>query len=326
MDYQQTLKEAIELKRKRKLSEALPIFQELMSIRPKDAYLLSNFSHLHFLIGNYKQALIFLEIASQISPLHPFMREIKVESLLRLKRIQEAEEFLKDRAKEADLWAIKKLVRVYIDQGRLDSALSQLKSSLSRIGYERDLSITQAEVLIKIGKKDEASECLKDVIKNDPKDEFAYARLIKLKLEEKNALEIIEELKPLLLIPSKADNASLRTLLASAYKEAGRFEDALNEYQTALKLNPDNLFIRKQLGFCLCRMRDDDGVISVMKECFISEPEDQYVFNTICSAYRKTSRLNELIELLSEVIARYPHKKKLWGLKKKVEKLLEQDN
>lgn len=48
MDYQQELKEAIELKRKHKFAEALSIFQNLLSQKPKDTYLLSNLGHLYF--------------------------------------------------------------------------------------------------------------------------------------------------------------------------------------------------------------------------------------------------------------------------------------
>lgn len=88
----------------------------------------------------------------------------------------------------------------------------------------------------------------------------------------------MEELKPLLLIPSKAENADIRMLLTNAYKEAGMFKEALWEYQTTFKLNPDNLFIRKQLGFCLSKMKDYHGVIPIMKECFIADPEDYYVY------------------------------------------------
>lgn len=320
MDYQQNLNEAVELKRKGKFAEALTLFQKLHTQRPEDPYLLSNFGHLYFLMGDYKQALTFIEMAGQRTPLNPFLINLKVEILLKLERTEEAEEILKERAKEADLAAVKKLVKLYLRQERFEDALTRIKSSLQRIGYERDLIISQAEILIKMDGKDEAAECFKKVIKEDPKDEFAYSRLIKLRLEEKNAEEIGSELKTLLSIPSKAENASLRILLAGAYKEAGKFEEALREYQAAVRLNPDNLFIRKQLGFCLSKMKDYEGVIPVMKECFIANPEDHYVTTTLLGAYRKTSRLKEALELVSEVIARYPGKKKLWGIRKKIEK------
>lgn len=320
MDYQQEIKEAIELKRKRNFAGALSIFQRLLSQRPKDTYLLSNFGHLYFLMGDYKQALTLIEKAYEIHPLNPFLLNLKVDTLLKLKRIDEAEVILKDLANETDLRAVKKLVNLYISQKRFDEGCLCVKGALSKIGYERDLIISQAEIFIHMGHKDEAAECLKKVILEDPKDEFAYIRLIRLKLEEKSAPEILDELKPLLSIPSKAENANIRALIANAYKEEGRFKEAISEYQTAIKLNPDNLFIRKQLGFCLSKMKDYTGVISIMKECFMADPEDLFVTNTLLSAYRKTTRLNESLDLLSEVIIRYPDKKKLWGIRKKIEK------
>lgn len=320
MDYEQDLKEAIQLKKERRLAEALPLFQALQAQRPKDSYLLSNFGHLYFLMGDYRKALTFLEMAWQITPLSPFLINLKVDTLLKLNRSQEAEEILRKRAKEADLAGVKKLVKLYLKQKRREEALAQIKSTLKEIGYERDLIINQAELLNKMGRKDEAVEAIKEVIREDPKDEFAYTQLIKFRLEEKSARGISLELETLLSIPSMAENAGLRTLLAKAYKEAGLFEEALGEYQAAVKLSPDNLFIRKQLGFCLSKMKDYEGVIPVMKECFIADPEDYYVTNTLFTAYRRTSRLNEALELVLETIIRHPDQKKLWGLKKKVEK------
>ncbi|MBU0568611.1 tetratricopeptide repeat protein [bacterium] len=320
MDYQQDLRQAIQLKKDRKLAEALPLFQGLQAQRPKDPYLLSNLGHLYFLMGDYRKALTFLEMAWQISPPSSFLINLKVDALLKLKRSQEAEEILKEQAKEADLAGVKKLVKLYLSQERFEEALAQTKSSLEGIGYERDLIISQAEALIKMNRQDEAAECFKKVIREDPEDEFAYTCLIKLRLKEKSAQEISLELKTLLSIPSRAGNAGLRTLLARAYKEAGLFEEALREYQAAVKLNPDNIFIRKQLGFCLSKMKDYEGVIPVMKECFIADPQDHYVTNTLFAAYRKTSRLNEALELVMETITRHPDQKKLWGLKKKLEK------
>ena len=322
MDYQQDLRQAIQLKKDRKLAEALPLFQGLQAQRPKDPYLLSNFGHLYFLMGDYRRALTFLEMAWQIHPLSSFLINLKVDTLLKLNRSQEAEEILKEQAKEADLAGVKKLVKLYLSQGRFEEALARIKSSLKGIGYERDLIINQAELLSKMGRKDEAAEAVKKVIREDPEDEFAYTCLIKIRLEEKSAHEISLELKTLLSIPSRAGNAGLRTLLAKAYKEAGLFEEALREYQAAVKLNPDNIFIRKQLGFCLSKMKDYEGVIPVMKECFIADPKDHYVTNTLFAAYRKTSRLKEALELVIETIARHPDQKKLWGLKKKIEKEL----
>lgn len=98
-------------------------------------------------MGEYKQVLTLIEKACQINPLNSFLINLKVDTLLKLKRIDEAETILKDMTKEINLEAVtrqvwKKLIKIYISQKRFDDALIQIKNALAKIGYERDLIIS----------------------------------------------------------------------------------------------------------------------------------------------------------------------------------------
>lgn len=321
MDYTKRLNEAIQLKNNRKLNEALAIFLELIDEQPQDDYLLSNMGHLYFKMNSCENSLRMLERACSIKKQGEFVLKLKADVLMKLGRMDEAEDILLSMlTKGFNLDVIKRLIKCFVEQKKFGDALNQINRALQVVEYERDMEITHGEVLVKLGRREEASDCFKRIIKHNPSDEFAYLRLVMIKLEHKPQEEVIEELREILRIPSRSANAYLHDLLARAYKEIGKYEDALREYQESLKLKPDNLFTRKQLGFCYAKMKDYDGVIRILNDCLLNDPDDTYVRSALLSAYRHTKRLDEAKKLLTELISKYPNKKSLYGIIRKIEK------
>ncbi len=327
MDYPKRLNEAIQLKNNRKLNEALAIFLELMDEQPQDDYLLSNMGHLYFKMNSYENSLMMLERACGIRKQGEFVLKLKADVLMKLGRMDEAEDILLSMSlKGFNLDVIKRLIKCFVEQKKFGDALNQINRALQVVEYERDMEITHGEVLIKLGRIDEAGKCFERIIKQNPSDEFAYLRLIMIKLEHKPQEEVIEELRGILKIPSRSANAYLHDLLARAYKEIGRYEDALREYQESLRLKPDNPFTRKQLGFCYARMKDYDGVIRTLSCCLLNDPDDTFVRSALLSAYRLAKRLDEARKLFTELINKYPDKKNLFGIMRKIEKELAEEN
>ncbi len=314
-----TLEKAIELKKNRKFKEALAVFNEIIANGVKDSFLFSNLAHLHFLLKDYKQALSMLEHSIAIKEPNAFVTNLKSEILIRLNRDTEAEDWLHRLIQQTmDKEAIKKLARLYLKNKRFEEALVYVNRLLDSGGYDRDIMLLKGEILTKMRQKEEAEKAFKTIIAKNPKDEFAYQRLIMLKLEDKPPEEIIRELETIISVPSKATSAYLRCLLANAYKEILRYQEAIGEYHEALKLKPDYIFARKQLGFCLSKIKDYAGVIQVLSEVFIQEPEDTYVRSTLICAYEKTGRQDEAKELLANIIALRPDQKQLIGIMKKI--------
>ncbi len=314
-----TLEKAIELKRNRKFKESLAAFNELIANGIKDAFLFSNLAHLYFLLKDYKQSLSMLEHSIAIKEPNAFVANLKSEILIRLNRDTEAEAWLHQSIQASmDKEAVKKLARLYLKNKRFEEALVYVNRLLDGCGYDRDIMLLKGEILTKMRHKEEAEETLKTIIAKDPKDEFAYQRLIMLKLEDKPLDEVIRELETIISVPSRAASASLRCLLANTYKEMKQYQDAICQYQEALKLKPDYLFARKQLGFCLSKAKDYAGAIQVLSEVFTQEPEDTYVRNTLICAYEKTGRQDEAKELLSNILSMRTDQKQLIGIMKKL--------
>jgi tetratricopeptide (TPR) repeat protein len=323
MNYSQRLNTGIKLKREKKFNEALGIFLELLEECPQDTYLLANLGHLYFLMKDYESALKMLERACNIKPQGEFVLKLKADVLLKLNRAEEAEYVLqKILDKKFDLEIVKQLVKCYIQQSKFHDALQLITRAMNIIDYDRDLELMHGEILSQLNMYQEAEECFKRIISHNPEDNFAYLRLVMIKLKCKSNQEVINELKNILTIPSKRNNAYLHGLLAEAYQRMGMYKDALKEYKEALKLNPDNIFIRKHLGFCYSKLGTYDEVINMLRECIHISPDDPYVRSTLLAAYRKTNRLSEAKELLKELIIKYPNKKSFWGILKKIEKEL----
>ncbi len=318
--YGQHLKKAIELKRDRQLDKAMIFFDEILSEGKDDAFFLSNLAHLYCLRKDYKRALNIIEKSIQIKTPTQFVKNLKVKILTELERNNEAEVSLHQLLQtEVDKETVKKLIKLYLKERRFKEALAQVNQSLECLGYDRDIMLLKGEILEKLDDKEGAESIFKLIIEQSPADEFAYARLITLKLEDKSADEVIHELEMIISIPSKSTNAYLRCPLAKAYKKKGRYQDAIREYQEAIKLKPDYLFAKKQLGFCFSKMKDYPFVIQTLAEVFAEDPEDTYVRTTLISAYKKAGRLSEAKELLNSILSRRPDQKQLWGILKRIE-------
>ncbi len=131
--------------------------------------------------------------------------------------------------------------------------------------------------------------------------------------------EAIQEIEALRLLPEFRDDYNLNLFLADLYRRTGRLKEAATLYEDLLTLRQD-LYVRKMLGFTLIKTDHPERAIPYLRDAFLDEPSDHFVYQSLLSLYKKTSRLKEAEETILEALSRHPEMKHLHGLLKKVKK------
>ncbi|MCP4668951.1 MAG: hypothetical protein GY849_21655, partial [Deltaproteobacteria bacterium] len=116
---------------------------------------------------------------------------------------------------------------------------------------------------------------------------------------------------------------------ARELRKSGAFEEAENELKEALaqfriarRLSPNDLFLMKQEGFCLYRLKDYKHALEVLGDAFRRDPGDFIVKSTLSKIYTTTDDLEGYADLLEKVLSEHPHQVKLMGVLKGVQKAL----
>lgn|GEM_PF-6848832 len=198
------------------------------------------------------------------------------------------------------------LATTFYSLGQLEQAIEKFKEAIELNPKRRDLHLDIGEIYYQIGEIDKAINhfqqtdqqdptaqvylakaywakndhqkslhILREANNNFPENPEILAYLGYLLLEKEAYVEAIDVLRKVLEFNSEPDEQVLIDL-GRAHYESGDFEEALNIYNQAVNLFPDNLFFYKRIGFIHEKQDDLDGAIRVwrrMVEIDKSNPE-----------------------------------------------------
>ncbi|MDP2158148.1 MAG: tetratricopeptide repeat protein [Nitrospirota bacterium] len=83
--------------------------------------------------------------------------------------------------------------------------------------------------------------------------------------------------------------------LGNAYRDKGRFNEAITEYLAALKIRPDHLLAHNNLGVVYAELGRFNEAISQYLIALIIKPDDADAHNNLGSAYAELGRFDEAI-------------------------------
>jgi len=169
---------------------------------------------------------------------------------------------------------------------------------------------------------DQALETFERAKEVSPNDSFVRKEILRLKSRTRPEDQILKELKTVISMDSKKDDAQIYGLLGEKLKERRQVKEASEAYGRALELEPNNLYFLKQKGFCLYRMERYDEAIQCLSEAFRKDTSDFIVRSTLKKSFEAKGDLKGFIHLLEEASFSHPEDKKLWGIIKGVRKKL----
>lgn len=316
-----------ELVRSRALDEAAREAESAVSDYPESAELLAAFADIHRRRKKLDEAKALLERARAIDPFHETVVAVAADLAYDEGDFKEAAaryQHLVDR--RATSYYYSRLVMSTNRLGEPEAAAAMGRQALER--FPRDPWILRglAAAEAKSGRRQDAVAAYEELLEIDPKDRFAYKELMRLKTEEASPEEAAAALKGLMRTGSRASNPHLKTLTAERLRKAGKLEDAAAEYEAALELQPANTYVLSQLGFTYKKLGREEEALEALSKAFLGKPSDPYVRKSLESLLRKRHEMGHYLVLIDEAIKRHPSLKSLYGIRKRVSRLVDSQN
>ena len=308
------------------LYEAERILEEGLEANPGNPHLLAALSDVYYRTGRLEEALAMSE---QVIETHPGLRNaqvVKGNALFSQKRFSEALDHIReaDRVRN-DRFVTSRIVSCLLRLNRLDEAegavVGFLEAHPDSIVFLRHL----ATIYHRSGREKEAEETYERILRLKKGDTRSYQNLIRLRMKSHPPEESIREVDRLLGLDSHRDNSGLRLVKADTLKKSGKLEEAVREYRIALETSPGDLYAMKQLGFCYSRLGRFTEAAAMLEEPFLDDPSNYALRSSIVRAYRETAEVEKLKELVEEALRRKPHVRSLYGILKKVERMISPD-
>lgn len=317
---QNSIQKVKALKKEQRLEEARALLEEQLQTYPHNHFLQASLADLYLRQNEVQQAERLINNILADNPTEYRGLMIKGDIAYRRRQYEEAISLYRQAYKsKEDPYLATRLIRALIRAGDMDEALSLCQQHLEQNPQRTAFKKLKASIYEKTGRQEEAKALYDEYLQDKPQDAFAYKEQIKLKLQGKSPQEAVRELRHLLKVGGRWQNPNLYTLLAGQLEKMGAHEEALEEYKKALELDPEDLFARKQMGFCLMRLERQEA-IPYLEEAFSSDPSDYYIRSSLLSLYNRENLQERGMDFFVDIIRKHPEHKNLWGIVKKLEK------
>lgn len=315
---------AKELRKKGAYHEAEEEIKEALDEQPGHPHLLVSLAAVYLRQERVPEArTIVTEVLSQ-DPFNAQALHLMGEISFKERRFREALDYL-TKADQRDPSPFLKVAisRALTEVGRNQDALEILENELIR-GHENPRILKEkARILNRMGRSHEALTIYEGLKRLFPNDAFVKKEVMRLKGLDEDPSRVVQELKVMLNMPSHEEDAQLWGLLAKKQKEGGLLEEAAHSFEKAFALCPDNSYFLKQAGFCYYALKRYEDASAVMGRALRMDPDDYYVKSTLDKIYQKWGDPHTYLELIEGALKAHPGKRSLMGKARSIRKRLE---
>lgn len=285
---------------------------------------------------DYRGAYDALKEALTVYPAHSFFLKTEIFLLFKLKKITEARKKAEQRIDtlRTDTFFLKTYCMILEKDGAKDDLQRLLGNIISWDIRDEEFYIFLSSLVARVLGQESAADLLKAAIGNIPESEALKKMLnsqqadgnmgskynyYKNKFTGKDIKASIEELENIKILPEYAQDYNLHLYLAGLYKKAKKYSKAAEIYKNLLQ-QKDNQFTRKMLGYVYYKMGDEDNALIYLKDTFLSDPHDHYLYRTISTIFEKRKDFEGFERLITEALTKNPDAKHLYGLLRKATK------
>lgn len=215
-----------------------------------------------------------------------------------------------------------KAARALKEMGKHEEALQELEKVLVVKQNHLPCLKEKALILNRMERFDEALAIYERIKGIAPDDTFVQKEILRLRSLTRPGAQVARDLRAVVAMDSKKDDAQIHGLLAQKLKEAGQVREAAAEYGKAADLEPRNPYFLKQQGFCFYRMKNYEETIHCLSETFRKDPTDHAVRGALERSYEALGNMEGFLALLEETQRLHPDCMPLLGMMKKLKKKL----
>lgn len=119
------------------------------------------------------------------------------------------------------------------------------------------------------------------------------------------ALLILVALVSLLALTACGDPTQGHLRAGDEFNKAGQYAEAVEEYEKALQLDPDNVDVMSNLGVAYYQLGQPNMAIDMYNQALANAPEDADIYSNLAAAYAQLYEPGETIEPLEMAMEHY---------------------
>jgi tetratricopeptide (TPR) repeat protein len=190
-------------------------------------------------------------------------------------------------------------IQLLKEKGRYDEAAEEIRHGLEKDPHDPFLKTSLADLYLHQGRPLEARILTEEVLAQDPGHPQALSVLGDLFLKDRfpqKALECYRQAfnrdpRPYLLLKS-----------ARALKERGNLQEALEELEKVLVVNPENISFLKEKAFILSRRKQYDQALKLFEKIRTIYPHDPFVQKEILRLRSRNRPPGQVLKELQAVV------------------------
>ena len=297
------LQRAVELKRAGRLDESVIALEAVLSQSSRNPVALAHLAEVQLRRRRLAEAGDALDRAEAIAGTTAFSARVRGDLRYREQRWRDAARCYEDANAlgERGTWSLVQLARCHLRLGDLDGARGAAGRAIERDEKASDAWLVLGEVARREERFGDALRLVEQAHRHAPDDEYAYAKMIEMRLLGLPPEEREREVEVLLRSAGK-DNRHLLAVLAQVRRETGDEERAAEAWGARRERHGGDLFARKQEGFALRRAGKLDEAAAIMRSCLLEDPADKVLFRTFIHLQRARGALGELQATLEELL------------------------
>jgi len=193
----------------------------------------------------------------------------------------------------------------YLRMGDYDAAVREYREGIAKdAGQKTTYQKRIIELLMRQGKRAEASELNAEILKADPNDNDARGLAATLLLDKGEINRALTELQA--VVARAPNNAVAHFNLARAHEARGELEQARQEFQKAVDLRPDYLLARMSLALLQLRRREWDGALHTAELILAADKGNVNARLIQSAALLGEKRVADARALLDQMVKAYP--------------------
>ena len=197
------------------------------------------------------------------------------------------------------------LVSVYSAQNRWDRAIDLLNEDLKKSPGSAAIRQLMATTAARAGKYDLAATEYQNLLAKHPKSialRIQLGEVYRLKGDLNNAIAVLQ---PARALAPKDPNPVM--LVASFLQKAGRYKEALGEYQHVLELRPDHPFVLNNIAFLLAESGGNlDEALRYAQRALEKSPGHPILIDTLGWIYLKRGNHDSAAQTFSNLVRQEP--------------------
>lgn len=305
MSVSDRLEQARALTRAGRLDEAVIAVEEALSEAPGHAMAMASLADIQVRRRRLDDAAVCLDKAEAAGGATAFTSRVRGDLCYKAARFAEAARAYSDADALGDrgTWSLVGLARSCLRQGDLEGARGAALRAVEREAGTAHAWTVLGEVAARAGHLVDAEEMFSRAHECAPADQYAYARLVEVRLTRLAPEQRQREVE-VLLKAGASGNRHLLGVLARLRSESGDETRAAQAWRQASEADGGSLFARKQEAFALRRAGSLDRAATAMRACLMEDPDDLVLFRTYLHLQRSRDATEELRATLEELLPR----------------------